>query len=100
MQNDAIEMLTDEIVYFFKNNNCPDQESKEMASALMEQIAHNLSGITIYIPRLMVLQKRNAQMVKEFNGRNQRELAKRYDVSLMTVYNVLSAARQKEVLAV
>lgn len=52
-------------------------------------------GIPIYIPKLknLIIPARNAKIFKEFNGRNTRELALKYNLSLRYMYELTREKR-------
>jgi Mor family transcriptional regulator len=63
----------------------------------MIKLVRVYGGTALYIPTIKSLCKESIyrKIVKEYNGYNIKELAKKYDVSMSTVYNVLGASGRK-----
>lgn len=91
IDNEPYQMLGDETMLFFKNHNLNEDEAREITRAFLHHLTQNLSGITIYIPKALKHSSRYAQIQKEFNGYNHSALAKRFDISISTVYKALKA---------
>lgn len=68
----------------------------EMASALALHLTDDLmghfGGVSVYFPSKNRA-RRNAAILRDFNGANARALARRYGMSLSAVYEVLAAER-------
>lgn len=68
---------------------------EDLTEALVDRYVQRLGGSTVYVRNVRVLQReRLAQEVRaKFNGRNTRELAREYGVSVRWVQRLLLATR-------
>jgi len=64
---------------------------------VVEAIRRGFGGEMIYIPLGMPheRQQRNAEIARQFNGRNHAELAHQYGVSVKAIYSILSSHRAR-----
>lgn len=68
-----------------------------LSHAIVEDIRERFSGELIYIPKYapmettLTREARNRAIAKEYDGTNCRELARRYGLTLNTVYAILRA---------
>lgn len=55
------------------------------------KLVANYGGMSLYIPKRGIIPKevRNKEIKKRFNGSNYRELARKYDLSEMTIRRVI-----------
>lgn len=60
-----------------------------LARAIVDGLRDNLGGQEVRIPAADKT-ARNAAMRAEYNGRNVRELARKYDITTRTVYKIVS----------
>lgn len=62
-----------------------------LSQKIVSELKRHFAGEMIYIQKSQYddLEVRNLAIVTEFNGNNQRELAKKYDLSTGHVYKVL-----------
>lgn len=69
----------------------PDDPADSLALALVEDIRAHYGGNQIYIPRgdKFNRAKLHAAIRREFNGRNQSELAHRYQLTVSRIYMLL-----------
>ncbi|MDP1991963.1 MAG: Mor transcription activator family protein [Syntrophales bacterium] len=60
------------------------------------QLAQRLGGMQIYIPKFegLVRAPRNARIRAEFNGRNHRDLSRRYNLTETAIRNILGSERR------
>lgn len=63
-----------------------------------ERLSFDLGGESFYMHRghAYRLSLRDRQIVAEFNGRNQHQLARKYGLSVMRIYQIVAAAREEE----
>ncbi len=68
-----------------------------IALDLTDRISLDHGGTQFYLPRGMSrrINDRNRRIWAEFNGRNRRELARKYDLSEMRLDQIFKAFRQK-----
>lgn len=69
----------------------------ELALALTEGVRQELGGSQPYLPvgRAYELNQRDAQILREFDGGNHAELAKRHGVTARQIYAIVAAAQQR-----
>lgn len=67
------------------------------ALEVVEAIRRGFGGEMIYIPLGMPheRQQRNAEIARQFNGRNHAALAHQYGVSVKAIYSILSSHRAR-----
>ena len=76
-------------------------EAAALALEIAEGIRHHCGGSALYIPQGLELERRvrNDAIWQTFNGRNYAELARRFRLSVATIYSILArerAARQTD----
>lgn len=80
------------------------EKSEDLATELADLVADKSGGFTVYIPkgkwngktlRWHELQKRDLQIVREYDGRNRLELCERYGISASRFYQVVCADRRR-----
>jgi len=83
-----------------KQINMPPEEAKLAALAIVKQLAKDWGGQQVYIPKSMMLEldERDRQIYKEFTGTNQPQLAKKYNMSVVRVYQILDFVRTSNFL--
>lgn len=66
------------------------------ALAIVEGIRARFGGSLLYVPKGTKLDRatRDARICAEFTGRNHRELARRYGITVATVYDIIAAHRK------
>lgn len=76
-----------------------DSQAKQIGVELAQCIAENWGGEVIYIPKalLIALSERDLAIWRDFNGSNQRELARKYGVSMQWVYQIVKKVQKEEV---
>jgi Mor family transcriptional regulator len=65
-----------------------DSIAKPISEAVLDGLREDFPGQTIYIPARS-REERNRQLRSEFNGRNHKELGKKYGVSQPQLYRIL-----------
>ena len=62
------------------------------------RLAEAYGGAAIYIPKIddLLKSQKSAAIIREFNGSNVRQLARKYDVSERTVYRLVSGLLKVE----
>lgn len=85
---------------FVRNEVTNPKTGEACAIALLECFGLNFRFQTIYVPtqtkRNKEIEKRNQSIVSDFSGNNHNELAIKYHLSLMSIYNIIKAARRKD----
>ncbi len=73
----------------------PLAQAQVLAFDLAEDVRQKWSGCQIYIPKSCerFRNDRNAAIWRDFNGHNQTVLARRYGLSLQTIYDILAKER-------
>lgn len=74
-----------------------EAKAAALASCVVDHIRHAYGGETLYIPKGKDLDAvlLHHAIYKEFNGRNQKALAKKYNVSLQWVYATIKATQNR-----
>lgn len=93
---DLAEQVRAELV---KNHNMDEQQARKIGVDVALKIANNWAGELIYIPQSVALMssERNLAIWREFDGKNHRELARKYGVSMQWVYKVIKRVQRQEV---
>ena len=75
-------------------------EARQAALAIVKQLTKDWGGQQIYIPKAMMLElsERDHQLYSEFNGHNQPQLAKKYGISVVRVYQIIDFVRTNKFL--
>lgn len=75
-----------------------DSVAKQAGVDIAQRIAQVWGGEVIYIPRavLFALSERDLNIWREFNGTNHRELARKYNVSMQWVYQIVKRVQKEE----
>lgn len=97
--DDYPEMLAELVMLFhhrLKESLAVDL-SADLAFALSEDVREKFGGCLVYFPKGHHYQrvKRNEALLRAFNGRNHNELARRFNLTLSCVYDILSSKREK-----
>lgn len=69
---------------------------EDLTEALVSRVVQRLGGTNVYVPvsRIVQREKLAQEIATHFNGRNTRELARRFGVSVRQVQRVLSNQRK------
>lgn len=81
------------------NDEWSIEKVKQISVDIAHEIANAWGGEVIYIPRnvALLLSERDHQIWQEFNGYNHRELARKYNVSMAWVYQIVKRMRKAEI---
>ena len=73
--------------------------AKQIGIEVASHIAQNWGGEVIYIPRnlILLLSERDRKIFNEFNGTNHRELARKYNVSMQWIYQIVKKITKEEI---
>lgn len=71
----------------------------QLALDQTERLSFDLGGESFYMHRgtRYRLSLRDRQIVAEFNGRNQHQLARKHGLSVMRIYQIIAAWREEEI---
>ncbi len=74
----------------------PADQCAHLAFSIAENIRQEFKGCLLYIGtgKNMERKQRNAAICQEFDGQNQPQLARRYGLTLQTVYDILAKNRK------
>lgn len=72
-----------------------EDEAMKVGFEVAEFIRRHWAGIAVYIPRgqKWFLSQRDQEIAQEFNGSNGLELCRKYQVSLVRLYQIVKAVR-------
>jgi len=70
---------------------------EDLTEALVTRVVQRLGGANIYVPVSRIIERRKLgqEIVAHFNGRNTRELARRFGISVRQVQRLLLGARSE-----
>lgn len=73
------------------------QSARKIAFEHAEYLRKHWGGQDLYIPKGVAwdLSERDRQMVKEFNGHNHDQLARKYNLTTVRVYQILKVAQRE-----
>lgn len=76
-----------------------NEKAKQIGVEVAQVISQRWGGEIIYIPRnlFVLLNERDLKIFNEFNGTNHRELAKKYQVSMQWVYQIVKRVTKEEI---
>jgi Mor family transcriptional regulator len=79
------------------------ETAAEVASEVCGELTGEWGGGSVYVPRgLLLMAARNKRICAEYNGKNLRELSRKYDLGEMRVRQILQAglrAKRKQAAA-
>ncbi len=90
--------IADTVAQTLRSRGLSEPEANSLAYHIMRDLVRVFGGMQTYIPMatcIDVYEKREA-IAREFNGRNTRELAKKYGVSVVHVYRILKQQRSRQ----
>ncbi len=93
-----LEDLTDQISQLLMAEKIEEARSLEIAFKAAEHLRHHWKGQNVYIPgglRFEASQKSD-NILKEFSGRNYRELSRKYGVSICWIYHIIRLDRERK----
>ena len=79
-----------------------DPEQRDLAECIgmdaYKNLLKNYAGSCVYVrqPNGVTKSKRNADIRREFNGYNHKELAKKFGLSVVMIRHILAASEQEE----
>lgn len=75
------------------------EKAKEIGREAAEFIRTEWGGQLVYIPKgtLFALTQRDLEIWREFNGHNHADLARKNNVTLQRIYQIVAAMREQEV---
>lgn len=73
--------------------------AQQISIEVANHIAQCWGGEVIYIPRnlVLLLNERDRKIFNEFNGTNHRELARKYNVSMQWIYQIVKKITKEEI---
>lgn len=73
----------------------PREQAEHAGFEIMRRIAEVMGGAQVYIPKpdTLLRHERDQAIWREFDGRNQHELARKYGVSVIWIYSVIRRMR-------
>lgn len=82
-----------------KSGKIDQEHAKQIGIEVAQTIAKNWGGEVIYIPRnlVLLLSERDRRIFNEFNGFNQRELSRKYKVSMQWIYRIVKRITKEEI---
>ncbi|EPE65159.1 Mor transcription activator family protein [Pasteurella multocida] len=82
-----------------KSNEFNSELAKQIGIEVASHIAQSWGGGVIYIPRnlVLLLSERDRRIFNEFNGSNHRELARKYNVSMQWIYQIVKKVTKEEI---
>ena len=85
-------------VYRCLSASLPVERAGRLALDITGALQRQFVGCLLYIPKgeEFERERRNDALLRDFNGRNHRELARKYGLALATVYAILSEQREKK----
>ncbi|MBS7244193.1 MAG: hypothetical protein KIG98_07630 [Comamonas sp.] len=69
---------------------------EDLTEALVTRVVQRLGGVQVYVPARRIVQrdKLGQELAANFNGRNTRELARRFGISVRQVQRLLQAVKE------
>ncbi|MDQ7074055.1 MAG: Mor transcription activator family protein [Gammaproteobacteria bacterium] len=92
---DMVEMFTRHVM---KIRPLSEAKARQEAKGLVLELSHHFGGQQVYIARdeKLRLAIRNYCMLKEFDGSNVVGLARRYRLSVPSIYDILKKEKQRQ----
>lgn len=63
--------------------------SENFTEQIEKQICRDYGGLDLHIPKVISREERRAAILKEFNGRNRKELCEKHGICKAQFYNML-----------
>lgn len=75
----------------------PQDSAEQIAYHLAQSMIKYWGGSMLYVPRQMAttLHERDLAIWQDFNGRNHNELARKYGLSVITIYQIIAKIRKE-----
>ena len=76
--------------------NIPTAQAEQIAYDLTQSLTKHWGGSMLYVPKTNPdkIHKRNMQIWQNFKGNNQHQLAQKYGLSTITIYQILADVRK------
>lgn len=86
------------IILLRLEESLPASKADDATVAIIEDIRLRYGGCLIYIPKCDSYQRncRNSKIIRDFNGNNQVDLARKHGLSLSTIYGIIASERGKD----
>lgn len=87
--------LADQVALKLVEHGVELEKSADIGFAVAEHVRANWSGQSLYLPKGVQYQlsRRDAEIFEQFNGTNHELLARRYNLTVMRVYQILKAVK-------
>lgn len=74
----------------------PTEQAEQIAYDLTQSLTKHWGGSILYVPKTNPdkIAKRNMQIWQNFKGNNQHQLAQKYGLSTITIYQILAEVRK------
>ncbi len=79
------------------NKNIDSHAAANIAKDVTDKIEDECGGLTLYISKKRIANAnlKREQIISEFNGRNQKILAKKHNISIVHIYRLLKEHKTK-----
>lgn len=96
---DFFDQITQDAIWSLKVIGLDVNSACEIADQTVSDLKNNLGGEQLYIPlgQLDNVNLKHQQIRADFNGNNQYELAKKYKLSIQTIYRTLKKQQEPDV---
>lgn len=96
---ELLEELAEVVAASILENGGNSDLAKDAGQHVAETMSLMWGGQTIYFPKGVRarLHKKHLKIWEDFTGDNHSELARRYDMSVQHIYNIISAVRASEI---
>lgn len=96
----GVELLSDlsERISAYLSATIPEERALEIGDEIALQMAGYWGGQLIYFPKgkYVLLSRRDRLIYAEFTGNNQKDLARKFDVSEQHIYRIIKAMRRSD----
>lgn len=91
---DLAERITTQLI----GQHVSDEGARQIGDEIATQMAAYWGGQLIYFPKgkFVLLSKRDRLIYAEFTGHNQKDLARKFDVSEQHIYRIIKAMRRSD----
>ena len=92
---EVLRSIQDHLVSILIGKGVDKTIADESAEEAVENIRINFGGEMVYIGKGKAydINKRDARVWNDFNGKNHKELCRKYDISIQQVYKIIKAKR-------
>lgn len=94
MDIDVIEQIKQDVMQTALSFGYSQPVASDLAMCAAKKIMKSIGGSPHYIPKKDIFE-RNEKIKAEFNGKNKREISKKYNVSITTIWRILSRKKQQ-----